>query len=164
MVTWLVILRKLWPFALAACLLAWVAVVTMQRDNARADALAARNALSATEANVRAATAQAHAADIENVRRVETAQVAITEKTVDQYETRLASLRADYADRVRRATEAASRGGAGANLPGVPEAAGRADESAGNPQLSLRERLVASETAEQLVALQAWVTAQVGVN
>lgn len=118
-------------------------------------------------ADMRRARAEAAALDAENINRVRDAQDAITKEVVDEYEARIADARR-RADALRLQLDARAHGdpggGGNAPVPGIPDAAPRADEAAGESGLSVAERLIATETALRLIALQEWVEAQSGVN
>lgn len=148
--------KRLWPFALGAGLLLWIGILTMQRNDARADAQSARNALAATEANYRAAAARRKADDLANVQRVAAEQGLISKETTDEYEARIAALRTDFAERVRIATGTHSGGSGGAHLPSTAATPSGADETACETKLPAQDALIASEQAEQLIALQGW--------
>lgn len=111
-------------------------------------------------ADMRRARAEAAALDAENINRVRDAQDAITKEIVDDYEDRIADARrrAD-ALRLQLDTQARADLGSGGNapMPGIPDAAARTDEAAGEGGLSVAERLIATETALRLIALQDWV-------
>ena len=160
------LLRRFWPVVAVAVLVAALLATRASLGAARADLRAEKAAHAETAANYRAAAEARKASDIANVQRVSGEATTISAEVTNDYEKRLASLRADFAERVRRATATHSGSAAGADLPVVPAAAGRTDETACDPKLPPREALIASEQAEQLVALQALVRrwAQVNVN
>ena len=119
-------------------------------------------ASAATVANYRAAAEQARAADRANAERVRAEQSTISEKTNHAFEARLADARA-RARRLRGeiagpATDPGAR--RGASVPGLPAAAGRAAEAAGQDQLPETDALIATEQAIQLDELIKWVKAQ----
>ena len=130
-----------------------------QRDDAR-------TAFTETVANYRTAAATRKASDLANVERVNTESATISTETLHDYQDRLDSLRAAFADRVRRATGAHPGGSGPADLPGLSDATGRTDEAACHQGLPIEDALIASEQAEQLIALQAWVkkTALIDTN
>lgn len=105
------------------------------------------------------AVANAHAA----ARFVEVQQERITHEVSADYQSRLADVRARYQ---RLLTEAkADSGGAGeADLSGLSHASSGLDAGPAYCGLSLETRLVASEQALQLSALQAWVRGQAEVE
>ncbi len=138
-------------------------------------------ALAGTIANYRAAAATARAADQANLTRVAAAQAAITERTADDYQNRLAAARvlapADAADveRLRRqdAPAAADPGARrAAPVPGLSAAPGGAAQAAGEARLSrlpslklgTGDALTATEQAIQLDELIKWVRRQHGVD
>ncbi len=151
-------LYKLLAYIGGAALVIAVLWALLERGNRYRDKLLTTQAAFAkTVLDYHAAAIQRKASDLANVERVEVAGSAISEDTLHAYEDRLASLRADYAERVRTATAANSRGDAGADLPGVSEAASGVDARPGEARLPPRDALTASEQAEQLIALQDWV-------
>lgn len=111
-------------------------------------------------ANMRRARAEAAALDAENINRVRDAQDAITKEIVDDYEDRIADARR-RADALRLQLDAQARAdpgsGGSAPMPGIPDAAARIDEATGAGGLSVAERLIATETALRIIALQGWV-------
>ena len=121
-------------------------------------------AFAKTVANYRAAGDAARAADLANAERAAAEQRAITERTKDAYEKRIAGARA-VASRLRAAAAPADTGGRGsASLPGLPVAARGAAEAAGEGRLSQSDALTATEQAIQLDELINWVRAQHEVN
>jgi hypothetical protein len=122
-------------------------------------------ALAGTVANYRAAAAQAEAADKTNAERIATEQGAISQRISNDYETRLAAARA-LAQRLRPQDAAAADPGGriAAAVPGLPVAAGRPAQSAGEDGLSQSDALTATEQAIQLDELIAWVKAQAEVK
>lgn len=140
-----------------AGLLIYAVVVTNQRDAARAETVAERNAHAATVANYRRAAEEAARRDAENKARVEAEQRAANERIRHDYEARIAAVREQY-DRLLRERARAGSGGAGvAPVPPRGAAPARPDAAPGDNGLSLRERLVATETAIRLEELQRWV-------
>ena len=107
--------------------------------------------------------------DLEAARlaRVTAQQKEANHDLVQDYERRIAGARA-AADRLRREAGQAGAGVAGARanvaLPGLPDAAGRADATAGDNGLSLDERLTATETAIRLEKLQEWNRRQAAID
>jgi hypothetical protein len=125
-----------------------------------------RTAFAATVANYRTAAAQAQAADAANLQRVTQEQRAISERTEDDYQTRIAAARA-VAERLRReaAAAAADPGDRAATaVPGLPAAACGTAESAGQDRLSDADRLIATEQAIQLDELIKWIKAQAAID
>ena len=119
-----------------------------------------------TVANYRAAAETARRADAANRDRVVAAQQNINERTIDDYDVRLADARA-LADRVRREAGAAAtdRGtGRATPLPAAGAAARAADGATAQDRLPLDDRLIATEQAIQLDALIKWVRAQAAVD
>ena len=119
-----------------------------------------------TVANYRIAAAQATLADAQNVLRVKREQDAITERISSDYETRIADARA-RADALRMRLSTAGtnpRSADAAPVPAVPDAAGQPDAAPGEDRFSVGDRLIATEQAIRLDALQAWVREQVAVD
>lgn len=156
------------------CIAIALTVVAGQRDRARAELAAIKSEFAATvESYSRAAEAAKRLASLRD-QRVASEQAAITRRIVDDYEDRLADARA-RAERLRQQLAPAGGVRAGADqLPATGTAAGRADEAAGAQgfpadagvlaELTIEERLVATEQAIQLDALIDWVEAQAAVN
>ncbi len=121
--------------------------------------------LAMTVADARAAAELARAADRANAARVVAEQRAITERTTDDYEARLATARAN-AERLRLRAQAAADFGAGggASVPSLPDRAGSAAQSPGEDRLPYSDALTATEQAIQLDELIKWVRAQAKVD
>jgi len=121
-------------------------------------------AFAATVADTRAAAEQARAADLANAARVAAEQRRINERTTDDFETRIATARAD-AQRLRFQSQAAADPGSGrdASMSRVPAAAGGAAQTAGQDRLPPDDALIATEQAIQLDELIKWVRAQAAV-
>lgn len=123
-------------------------------------------ALAGTVANYRAAAAQAEAADKANAERVAAEQNAISERTSNDFEARLAAARS-LAQRLREQSAAAaahSRSGGAAPVSGLSAAAGGSHEAAGQDGLPQSDALIATEQAIQLDELIKWVKAQSTVD
>ena len=122
-------------------------------------------AFATTVANARAAADQARAADAVNAARVAADQQAITERTSNEFEARLAAARV-RADQLRFQPQAASDPGAGrsASMPSLPAAASRAAQVSREDRLSAADALTATEQAIQLDELIEWVRAQANVD
>ena len=114
-----------------------------------------------TVAGYRAAAAQARSADAANVARVEAEQSTINERTADEYQTRIAAVRAD-AQRLRDYKTAAANPGSGraASMPGLPAPASGAAQGPGQDGLPGADGLIATEQAIQLDELIKWVRQQ----
>jgi hypothetical protein len=162
--TAIALLKRFWPaipiLALSIALLATRATLA----DAKRDLRAEQTAHQQTIQNYRTAAAERKAADLANVQRVKAEGDAISKETIDDYTKRLADLRARFAERVRIATAGDTSSAAGTDMSGLSDAAGRADEGACQAGLSVRDALIASEQAEQLVALQAWVAKVAAVD
>jgi hypothetical protein len=125
-----------------------------------------QSALAATVANYRAAADAARAADQANLARVTSDQQTINERTLNDYEARLAAARA-LARRLRgeTATAAADSGTArAAPMPGLSAAGGEPPESAGQDGLSDSDALIATAQAIQLDELIKWIKEQAKVD
>jgi hypothetical protein len=123
-------------------------------------------ALATTVANYHAAAAQAEAADKTNAGRVAAEQRAISERTSNDFEARLAAARLS-AQRLRGQGAAAAAdpgGGAAAPVPGLSAASGRPAQAAGQDRLPRSDALTATEQAIQLDELIKWVRAQAAVD
>ena len=119
-------------------------------------------AFSSTVANYRSAADQARAADQASAKRVAAEQASINERIANDYETRLAAVRAD-ARRLRIAVQspaADTRAGGNPSVPGLPAAAGGPAQGAGEDRLPLDDRELATEQAIQLDELIKWVRQQ----
>jgi hypothetical protein len=121
--------------------------------------------LAMTVADARAAADLARIADQANAARVSTEQRAITERTTNDYEARLAAARAT-AERLRIAAQAAADPGArgATSVPGVPPSTRSPAESPRQNQLPDFDALTATEQAIQLDELIKWVRAQAKVD
>jgi hypothetical protein len=123
-------------------------------------------AASATVANVRAASAEARAADLAAAQRVRAQQESISERIEHEFQARLADARA-RADRLRAQGSGAAadpRVGRAAAVPGLPAPSVGAPEAADQDRLPAPDALIATEQAIQLDALIAWVRAQQKVD
>jgi hypothetical protein len=131
-----------------------------------AELLAGERAVhSANIANIRAAAEQARRADAANAARVRADQAAINERSLDDYESRIAAARA-AAQRLRRGNEtaAADHGDRRATaMPGLPAAARDLAQAADEDRLPESDALIATEQAIQLDELIKWVRRQAAV-
>jgi hypothetical protein len=113
-----------------------------------------------TVADYRAAADKARADDLANAARVKAEQQQITQEVSHDYESRLADARKRADDlRLRLADQANSRPSGTAQLPALPDAAGRSDEAPADG-FPVSERLLATEQAIQLNELISWVARQ----
>jgi hypothetical protein len=165
--TWL---YKILGAALAAAAILWLVQSRDHwRDEARGNATLYQQAQAAsavTVANYRAAADQARREDAANVARAQAEQAAISERTTDDFESRIASARA-LADRLRKqAGSAAADPGAGraAPVPGLSVAAAGTAQAAIQDRLSFADRQLATEQAIQLDELIKWVRQQHAVR
>lgn len=135
----------------------WKADATL-RQQQLAESKAAFNQ---TVAGYRAAAAQAQQADAANAVRVRSEQAQISERTQDEFETRIAAARTDAQRlRDREAAAAHSGGGAGAPVSLLPAPAPGVAQTAREDELSESDRLTATEQAIQLDELIKWVQRQ----
>jgi len=169
--------RALGGLFAAALVFIGIQHVALSAERRKADGLAAelaeeRASFAAFQAEVKARTEAARAADAAHAAAVEQAQDHISEETLHDLEARLGALRARYdALRLHAGTAAADSGGGGAAaMPGLPDAAGSADGAARKDRLpadgglAAEDALIASEQALRLKALQDWVQAQAEVE
>lgn len=140
----------------------------MQKQSARFEQLFRGEvaAHAATVAEVRAAAERARIADAANAARVRRDQGNISERTVSDFQARLADARA-RAVRLRQqpAPITGPGRGAGAPVPGFPTPSSGAYQASGEDRLSAGhlgadEALIATEQALQLEALIDWVRRQ----
>jgi hypothetical protein len=124
-----------------------------------------QSAFAVTVSNTRAAAEQARAADAANARRVVAEQRTINERTVNDFEARLAAARA-RAEQLRFNAQAAAdpRARRSTPVPGLPAAADSAAEGASQDRLPEADRLTATEQAIQLDELIKWVRAQANLD
>lgn len=105
------------------------------------------------------AVAEAQAA----ARKVEADQERITHEVSADYQARLADVRARYS-RLLAEAKADTRDAGAPDLPGISPASGGPDGSTAYCGLPAERALIATEQALQLMALQAWVRRQAGVE
>ena len=123
-----------------------------------------RAAHSATLANIRAATLEARLADAANAARTRAEQAAINERTADDFESRIAAVRAaDERLHANAKTAIGRRSRGSPPVPGLSIAAQGPAQAALENRLSESERLTATEQAIQLDELIDWVGAQAAV-
>jgi len=122
-----------------------------------------QTAFAVTVANYRAAAAEAAASDQANFRRVAAEQAAITERTANDFEARLAAARAD-AQRLRIDAQADSGAGRNTSMPGLSDAARGSPQAAVQDRLPASDALTASEQAIQLDELIKWIHSQSKVD
>lgn len=105
--------------------------------------------------DVRTKTATAQAQDAANAREKESHDKIAGQESSNDYETELARVRADYAERLRRATAAANSSGSGKSpVPGTPANPRGPDAVATQNGLPPEDALIATEQAIQLKAIQ----------
>ena len=160
-------LRRNWPLlAIAATAVALAVALlklearTAERDRWQTQAAAEKQAHEQTVANYRAASAEAQRQAKVNVERVKAEQAQITERTVNDYQARLADVDARY-DRVRAQLAARSdlRSSDAAPMSIASDATCRAYAGADCDGLLAKLR-IAERQAWNLVALRKWVTDQ----
>jgi|tagenome__1003787_1003787.scaffolds.fasta_scaffold20914678_2 hypothetical protein len=123
-------------------------------------------AFAGTVANYRAAAEQARAADQANLARVTAQQRAISERTSNDFEARLAAARS-IAQRLRGegpSAPADSRAGRAAPVPALPATPSGAAQAASQDRFPGQAALTATEQAIQLDELIKWVRAQAKVD
>ncbi len=140
-------------------------IVKIQRDAARVKTEQTQLAFDRTVENYRRAREAAARLDMANVARVSRDQQVITEKVSNDYEKDLlaARLRAD-ALRLSLANTINSSRSRAENLPRTGTTAERADDKTAEDGFSVGDRLIATEQAIQLDALQTWVQAQAQID
>lgn len=163
-------LRLKLAFGIAAALLLVLLIHDRNHWKAKtehyAEMLAGERAAHAvTVANIRLATEQARLADAANAARARAEQAAITERTSNEFKTRIDAARAAD-ERLRPSAGAAIRRGSrgGASMPGLSTAAQQLAQAPVENRLSQSERLIATEQAIQLDELVKWVRAQSAVT
>lgn len=165
--TWL---YRILAAAFAAAALLWL---VQSRDHWRDRAhsseqlyRAEQAAHAATVAGYRAAAEQARREDAANVARVKAEQAAINERTENDYEIRIAAARARAGELRREGAGAPTHPGTvgSTSVPGIPAAAARAAEAAGEDRFSGADRLIATEQAIQLDELVKWVRSQAAIS
>lgn len=159
-------LRVAWPYVTIAALVMLALWLNGERIAADRRTDNVQAAFDATVERYRTATAQAQANDLANVVRATGQQSTITKETTDDYAARIDELRRDYALRLQRGEGAVSAsGGDREGVPKLSDAARRVDEGACKaPVFPLEDAKLASEQAEQLIALQGWVKRQAEVK
>lgn len=134
-------------------------VALAERDRTRHQVTLEIAAHRQTKANYRAAQLQAQQMEAARLARVQTEQQRIAANVSSDYASRLADLRSRY-ERMHRGEEARALAygtSGGQSVPAIPDAASRAYDAPGPEGLSLDERFLASQQAEQLDALITWV-------
>ena len=120
-----------------------------------------KKAFDLTKANLLAAAAKAKEEDAANARRVQAEQQAISERTANDYEARIAAARAQY-ERLQREAAAHSGRGSATPVPGVSAPPGKPPETPGQDGLS--DRFICTAQSIQLDELQKWVRNQAAIN
>lgn len=158
--------RFWWSIPMAVLFIALLATRSTLKDEKISKA-ALQASFDQTVAGYRTAAAERKASDYQNLERVKVEGAAINERTVDEYTDRIAALRGEFAERVRAIQARAYPGGDDrAGVSGVPDGPSGTDARACEAEFPLEDALIASEQAEQLIALQKWVreTAAIDVN
>ncbi len=172
MIAYLAILRRFWWAIPIAGLLVALALTRITladakgaRDKAIQRAADTQAAFNQTVAAYRHAREQARQSDEMNTIRVGKEQAAINERTIDEYQDRIAALRADFAQRVRAAQAAANPGGGGsAPVSTTGEGPTRIAQASCENRLPPKDALIASEQAIQLDELITWAEQQAAVE
>ncbi|KKW92238.1 hypothetical protein [Sphingobium chungbukense] len=141
-----------------------VDVRTAERDKARTDFAAEHQAHRQTEANYRAASAEAQRQAARNVKRVEAEQIAITERTVNDLKSHYADVDTRY-ERVR--AELAARADLRSSDPAPVSTASDATcrAYAGTDCDGLLAKLrIAERQAWNLIKLREWAAEQAAVK
>ena len=152
--------RHPWQAGLIAALAlsAWL----WRANNGLHDTIKAERARYAeTVASFKDAQAKAELAQKANLARVSIQQRNITDETLDDYNRRVADLRARYQRLLSQGNRSASGNAA---MPAIPDATGRIDEAPDENGLPAADALTASEQALQLDALITWVDRQAKVE
>ena len=110
----------------------------------------------------KAASDKAAALNTAVVTRIESQQATISKRTIDDYQTQLAALRARF-ERLRRASPSDQRAPDGGALSPDANGASGTNDPAG-VRLYAGDRLLAAEIALRLKALQDWVRQQSAIN
>ena len=161
-------------FALGFAVMAFIRVPALQRQitGLEVSLAAEQSAHQGTVSAFLAATLQAQREAEANALRVKREQEIITDEVIRDHRADLAALTARYERLLQssqRATIPSSSAGA-VGLPGVPDAAGRADAAPGQDRLSaarvmaLDDAFTASAQAIQLDALIDWIERQRAVS
>lgn len=138
--------------AIVACAWLWRA------NNGLHESLKAERAAHAeTIAVFKKAQADAEAVQAHNLARVAKAQKDVTDETLDDYNRRVADLRARYQRLLAQGNRSAS---GNPDLPAVPNTTSGTDAAAQQDGLPAADALTASEQALQLDALITWVERQ----
>lgn len=124
---------------------------------------AEKTAFDQTMANLRSARLKAKADDAANVQRVKAEQSAISERTANDFEARIADARA-RAGRLSRDAATHPGGGGATPVSGLLPAASGAAQASGENGLPAGDALTATEQAIQLDELIKWVRAQAAVD
>lgn len=160
-----------WREGLIAALVVGVALLSMkvdvrtaERDTARTSLAAEQQAHKQTEANYRAASAEAQRQAADNVTRVKAQQAQITERTVNDYQARLADVDARYERvRVQLAARTDLRSSDPAPVSIASDATCRA-YGGGSCDDLLAKLAIAERQAWNLVSLRQWVADQAAVQ
>ena len=148
-----------------ALFLAWVARIDHLRAAHLKQYQAEHAAYVQFQADVKAKTELARIADAAHKAEVERDQNKVTMEVSNDYQAQLADLRRRYAAlQLRNNAKANSGGGRSSAMPGVPNTASGADDTAPQAGLPPEDALIASEQALQLKGLQDWVRGQEAVE
>lgn len=140
--------------------------VERQNDKLKTSLQEAMEMIETERATVRNETALARAKDAAHAATVERNQLLASQEVTDDYQKQLAALRARYDTlRLRQGAPATDPGRSGAEaVSWVSDATAGIDGTTSAAGLSDPDRLIASEQAIRLKALQDWVAAQINVK
>lgn len=110
-----------------------------------------------TVAEVHRVRAEQKAKDVEHAREIEQTQAKVSNEVSNEYQARLAALRARYDSLRAKASTPAGRTGA-ENVPELSDSAGRSDDAAEDYTFRCEADAI------QLEALQDWIRGQVAVE
>lgn len=161
---WIMWACRRWKLFGVGLLILAIGLQTWRLSNAREALEDERTAHAQFRSDVEKASAEARRRNAEQVLRIERDQDTITQEVSRDYQDRIAELnRRIAALRLRPST--GNQGSARNPEAGpVPESPGGADDPAQDSGLSTEERIIATEQAIQLDALQQWIRRQQGVN
>lgn len=163
--TALAILRRFWWAPVILALVVGLLWYRGSLHEALREREAEQRAHEITVSNYRTAALEREKSDLLNISRVKGETDANDKATVEDYSARITELRNDFAERVRAKAATSASGADAARVPELPDGSGRVNESACQTEL-LETQLAASELAEKVVGLQAWIkkTAAIEVN
>ena len=137
-------------------LIVCLVLLTRQRDEARAALVVEQAAHARTVADVKAATAKAHAEDLAHARAVEARNAAIAQETQDDLTTRLAAARADADRFAARLRAQAGAGGGGEHDAGMSVAAAATGGADGAGEEAVVDARVCAENTVKAEGWREW--------